>query len=494
MFNGKPIRAKYDHESKKWLYSVVDVCGALSESENPRHYWTVLKQRLNDGGNQTVTNCERLKLLATDGRMRMTDVLDKDGIIAIARRIKNTVHTEAFIEWLMQFDGSSRKYVLKHKDVSVVEIELDESGSISAFGKILNELHLPIGTVGAKGVDFTAIKEWWSGRSIPASREGLKEFLDSLGMLLPQELLDKSFGLSLSDQYWICPQNDDLKWVDINFFHNSFSEDVGNLLFAQMEVKDADAISLLSPDNTSDGVIKKKWKIIDGKRCLIKGGSGASRQEVANEVLTSRICKRLGIPFVYYEIIEIDGEKYNVCEDFITGDTELVTALHIKNLIKKDNHVSNYESFIAKVEELGIKDVRRKIDMMITLDFIIVNTDRHYNNFGLIRDANTLRWLSVAPIYDSGTSMWCKEISEDINATSIQLTSKPFRSRHAKQIELVQDFSWLNIDALDGIENEYAEIIRATVPEPSKFETRSKKLCLALRKRIEVLRAIVGKQ
>ena len=387
------------------------------------------------------------------------------------------------------------KFILKHKDIAVIELELDTSGTISTFGKLLNEAHLPVGVIGKDGVDFPSIKEWWKSRSIPASREGLREFLDALDMFLPQQLLDKSFGLSLSDQYWICPREKELKWAEINFFHNAFSEDVGDFLFRKPDIEDADAvsgISLLSPDNTSDGILKKKWKIIDGKRCLIKGGSKPFNQEIANEVLASRICERLGIPYVNYEIVEIDGEKYSVCEDFITGDTELVAAWHVKNLIKKDKNTSDYDKFVAKVEELGISDVRRKIDMMITLDFIIVNIDRHYNNFGLVRDANTLEWLSVAPIFDSGTSMWCRELPEDISATRGKLESKPFRSNHENQIKLVKDFSWLNIDALKGIEDEFAEILSKTLSNPSTLAARNKKLCSALKKRIELLQRIIG--
>jgi hypothetical protein len=248
---------------------------------------------------------------------------------------------------------------------------------------------------------------------------------------------------------------------------------------------------LFSPDNTSDGVLKKKWKIIDGKRCLIKGGTLPNNQEVANEVLAARICKRLGIPFVDYFVLEIDGVRYSVCEDFITGDTELMPAWRIKSLFKKANNTSDYDAFITEVEKFGISDARLRIDMMLTLDFIIANTDRHYNNFGVVRDANTLKWLSVAPIYDSGTSMWCKEPLGAMNAESLQIESKPFRSRHDKQIKLVKDFSWLNLEALDGIENEYAEILDL-VSDPQGLELRNKKLCMTLRKRIELLKSIVG--
>jgi hypothetical protein len=345
--------------------------------------------------------------------------------------------------------------------------------------------------VNESGIDPAELKDWWKNRSIPASRDGLRNFLESLDIVLPQELLKRSFGLSFSDQYWICPQGGELQWEKINFFHNEFSEDVGDLLFGKRDSKDVGAIDLTSPDNTSDGVLRKRWKIIGGKRCLIKSGSKTFNQEVANEVLASRICERLEIPYVNYKIMEIDGERYSVCEDFITGDTELVPAYRIKTLIKKENHVSDYESFIRKVEELGISDVRKRIDMMLALDFIIANTDRHYNNFGLIRNANTLVWISMAPIYDSGTSMWCNDYN--IFNTGNE-ESKPFRSKHRDQIKLVSDLSWLNLDALDGIEEEYAEMLSSSVTDPSAFAARNKALCSALRARIDMLKTITNEK
>jgi len=489
-FNGKPIRSSYSLERGEWLFSVVDAVTALAEPANPRVYWAVLKNRLNKEGNELITNCKQLKLLSADGKSYKTDVVNAEGLIKLAWHIKSP-HSEAFVKWIGQFNGEKRNFVLKHKDVDVMETALDERGSISSFGKIFNEEHLPVGTVSDGHIDTKAIKEWWDGRSIPASRDGLRDFLETLGMSSPKELLDKSLGLSLSDQYWICPHGADILWNEVNFFHNEFSEDIGNLLF-RSRLKNSDAIDLTSPDNTSDGVLKKKWKILDGKRCLIKSGSKPFNQEVANEVLASRVCERLGIPYVNYWITELDGNRYSVCEDFITGDTELVPAYRIKTLIKKENHVSDYESFVRKVEELGIMDVRKRIDMMLTLDFIIANADRHYNNFGLIRNADTLEWISVAPIYDSGSSMWCKETAGMFNRGKDE--SKPFRSTHEKQIELVSDLSWLNIDALDGIEEEYADALAMSVADPSEFSLRNKALCSALRTRIDMLKYVARKK
>jgi len=388
-------------------------------------------------------------------------------------------------------NAKNNKYILKHKNIDVIELELDSTGLILKFEKLFEEAHLPLGTIGKNGIDYSLIKDWWKGRAIPASRDGIKDLLEPLDLNFPQQLLDKSFGLSLCDQYWICPQNSDLEWSDINFFCNNFSEDVGNLLFRKLDFEDKEAISLVSPDNTSDGVLKKKWKIINGKRCLIKSGSKPFNQEIANEVLAARICERLKIPFVDYCILDIDGEKYCACENFISGETELITAWHIKQLIKKDNNTSDYYSVIHKAEEYGLKNVRQRIDMMIVLDYILVNVDRHYNNFGFIRNADTLEWISVAPIYDTGTSMWCKDFSDKMNPYSSQIESKPFRNKQNKQIKLIKDFSWLNLDSLDGIEDEFAKILIEAGADSPRLKERNEKLCLSLRKRIELLREII---
>jgi hypothetical protein len=394
----------------------------------------------------------------------------------------------------MSISGSSDgRYMLKHKNIDVLEIQLNHFNEISSFGKILDQEHLPVGTVQKNGLDLNILRDWWKRRSIPEGREELHWVLQILNMVTSQQLLDKSFGLSLSDQYWICPQNADLKWEDVNFFHNSFSDDVGDMLFGEMnwEGLNPKTVDIFSPDNTTDGMLKKRWIMIDGKHCLIKDGNRPYNQEIANEVLASHICERLGIPHINYRMIELDGRKYCVCDDFITGDTELVTAWQIKNLIKGDGGITDYDTFISKAEELGIRDARLRTDMMIVLDFIIVNTDRHYNNFGMIRDANTFEWLSVAPIYDSGTSMWCKDFPDAMDAEGPALVSRTFRTKHINQIKLVKDLSWLDLDKLDGIENEYADILNDSVPDSEELAARNRRLCLELRRRIELLRTLI---
>ena len=74
LFNDRKIRTAWDDKEEKWYFSVVDVIGALTDSENPTTYWRVLKTKLKKEGNETVTNCSGLKMLASDGKMRLTDV------------------------------------------------------------------------------------------------------------------------------------------------------------------------------------------------------------------------------------------------------------------------------------------------------------------------------------------------------------------------------------------------------------------------------------
>ncbi|MFB5760059.1 HipA domain-containing protein [Paenibacillus medicaginis] len=384
-------------------------------------------------------------------------------------------------------DAWNKKYVLKHKNVPVAEIELDEAtGAISAIGDVYDERHVPIGISVKKGrIDRSALNEWWRGRAIPASRDGIKEALLELRLATTQKLLDKSLGLSLSDQYWICPTGADVDWSQVNFFDNAFSEDVGNVLFGREF--SGEGISLMSPDNTSDGWLKKKWAILDGKRCLIKGGSGAIQQEPYNEVLASRVMDRLGIPHVPYTLLVQENYPYSVCENFITPQTELVTAWYVMQIRQKPNHISVYQHYVNCCEALGIPGIVDALNRMMVVDYLIANEDRHQNNFGVIRNVETLEWIGAAPIYDSGSSLWFTKPQALISPT-VQLTCKPFKNDHNEQIKLVTSFDWLDLSLLQGLDEEFRAILQGSL---FIDEARRDALCSALQKRVDMLAGIV---
>ena len=379
------------------------------------------------------------------------------------------------------------KYILMHREIEVAEIELDELSHITNIYEVYAEEHFPVGTLGKHGVDKTMLAKWWAKRSIPASRSGLRETLDLLHMSVPQELLAKCYGLSLSDQYWISPKDKPLMWKEINFFDHDFSEDVGNLLFGYGEF--SDSMSLISPDNTSDGQLIKKWKIADGKRVLIKGGSNPYQQEPLCEVIASQIAERLCIPHTKYTLLWEHEKPFSVCQDFITSETELVSAYHIMQSRKKPNDLSDYEFYLNCAEQLGVKNIREQTEKMIVLDFLIGNEDRHFNNFGLIRNAVTLEWIGVAPIFDCGTSLWYNTQESLIKPLSPNLPAKPFKKTHREQIKLVKDFSWLDMKKLKGMEEEMEEILSQS---PYISRERRTVLCDAFCQRAELLGEIAN--
>ncbi len=373
-----------------------------------------------------------------------------------------------------------------HKDIKVADIELDSLAHIISVGEIYNIEHFPVGTVIKQEANKTALAKWWSKRSIPASREGIDEVLDELNLTVPQELLEKSYGLSLSDQYWISPKDNPLNWSKVNFFDNEFSEDLGDLLFGY--AKKSDSLNLSTPDNSSDGQLKKRWKLVEGWRVLIKCSNKPYYQEALSEVIASLIADKLNIPHIPYKLAWEKDVPYSVCKDFITRDTELVSAQYVLLSSKKPNDLSTYEFYIKCGEDFGIKNIRTETEKMIVLDFLIANEDRHFNNFGLIRNASTLEWIGVAPIFDCGTSLWHSTLETQIKPKSPSLPSKPFKKIHSEQLKLVKDFSWLDLKKLEGIESEINKIL-----SESKYisEERRNILCSAISERIDLLSDII---
>lgn len=384
-----------------------------------------------------------------------------------------------------------RKYILMHRSRPVADLEIFEAtGAIVGIDNVTDKEHLPLGVLQSfrhgESVVLSVLNQWWSGRSIPASRMGITEALETLGVYNTQILAAKCLGLSLSDQYWVKPADSDLTWDNVNFFDHDFSDDVGDVLFGTCQ-KDAD-LNLISPDNTSDGNLQKRWKIIDGKRCLLKAGSAPFRQQPFNEVIASMIMEKLGIVHVPYSVVWSGGKPYSVCEDFITKETDLVSAWRIMQIRPKANHENGYLHFVNICKELGV-DVVPALDRMIVLDYIIGNEDRHFNNFGLIRNADTLEWLGAAPIFDSGTSLWYGKNADEIFLADIPC--KPFKNNHGEQLRLVSSFEWLDLGRLHGIEDEVYEILSEQRAVSFVKAERARLIAAALSKRIAHLHEAV---
>ena len=117
LFEEKQVRSVWDEEREKWYISIIDVIAVLTESIDPNAYWRKLKQRLKEEGNETVTNCHGLKMLASDGKMRLTDVADTEQLFRLIQSIPSP-KAEPFKLWLAEV-GSQRIDEMQDPELSI---------------------------------------------------------------------------------------------------------------------------------------------------------------------------------------------------------------------------------------------------------------------------------------------------------------------------------------------------------------------------------------
>ena len=338
----------------------------------------------------------------------------------------------------------------------------------------------------------TNLSEWFKGRGIPSWRDKLDLLLHRLNVNAPCELLNKAFGLSLSDQYWLKPSNTNIKYEDINFFDNDF--DYAEFMEASLS-KNSQIIknisSLKTPNNTTDGMLKKAWIIENNTRYLLKGGYKNDTLQPFNEVLASEICKRLGFNHVEYTLDTYKDTIVSKCPCFITKDTELITCHQIMNNIKMPNNETYYEEYIKILEEKGIKDARIKLENMYILDFLIMNEDRHLNNFGIIRDVNTLKWLDIAPIFDNGQSLNIEYYDEE--EMHIRGEGKLFYEIKSfdEIIKVVKNIKRININKLENLPEWFDNLLHKYQNLSGYSDTKINKLCILLNRQINKLKKII---
>lgn len=123
LFEERKVRTVWDDEAETWYFSVVDVVSILTDSVDGRKYWNKLKQRLKEEGNETVTNCHRLKLLAQDGKMRLTDVADTEQLFRLIQSIPSP-KAEPFKQWMAQV-ASDRLDQMQDPELSIEQAMTD---------------------------------------------------------------------------------------------------------------------------------------------------------------------------------------------------------------------------------------------------------------------------------------------------------------------------------------------------------------------------------
>ena len=313
-------------------------------------------------------------------------------------------------------------------------------------------------------------------------------------------LAEKSFGLSLSDRYWLNDEDDPKSWDAINFFDNDFTDDLGFLTLGQDSAGSSPnapnygTVSLSSPNSTLGGDLPKKWKIVNGERVLLKSGVGAFNQEPYNEVAATALHRRLMEPgeFTPYTLFEDGRRVYSACPNLLGPDEELVAAWDVIRNVKQPNNLSDLGFYVKRLEDLGLDAdaTMTSLAKMFACDLALANRDRHYRNFGIIRNVETLEVTGIAPVFDSGSCLWSDAEFLEVPGDFLYM-AKPFKMngmKPADQLRLFDGyFDWFDPTMLDGYPEEVGAILSRN---PNIPERRVATIVDAVRDKVELLARI----
>lgn len=338
-----------------------------------------------------------------------------------------------------------RPYILKRQDNAIAVINLTEDGSIQDYKLFENNaslapLHNPDST------DW--LKKWWARRAVPIFQGHIRQMLVDKDLLGPEDYLAKNLGLSLTDYYWISPVDSGLRWKDVNLFENNFHNDIN---IENDEPDTPDGIPHYTPNSSLQGTLEKCWTIRNGKRGMIKGNRDALSQECFNEIIATKLHELQGFSnHTTYRLLEIHGKPYQYgcfSELFTSTKAELISAYDIVTSKKKKTDTNTYEHFISVCNEHGLSEneLRPFLEYQIMTDFILSGRDRHLSNIAVLRDADTLKFIQPAPIYDSGKSMFVNDSVPDNDKDMLKIATESFSGTELGLLSLVKDRSLVDI-------------------------------------------------
>ncbi len=327
-------------------------------------------------------------------------------------------------------------YLLMHKDqpYGVITVNVDTWRMTGV--KIYRPDHAPF----LGNADRRLMERWWDHRAVPEEREDIRRYIRLAGFENTRDFMAKNLAVSVSDTYWICPAELDLKWEDVKVISGNVHKDAVTFHNANS----------FDPSATLVGQMTKYWDLSTDPPSLIKKAAAFYGQQNVNEFFATELHRRLGqgIPFVEYSVEKSpSGGIDSRCRAFTSEKAEFVSAYEILNSAKCDNRQSKYDQFISVCANHGLKadDVRRYLDYQTLTDYIITNTDRHLMNFGVLRDPDTMEFIALAPIFDSGNSMFfnmlesnliTREEIRDINISGLHKSEEKMLA-HVKNKDMV---------------------------------------------------------
>lgn len=295
------------------------------------------------------------------------------------------------------------RYILKNfdEDLMIFSLERGEFNSFSAkIEWVTSNTHLLPEKL---STDEYGILSWLKGRMIPQNRTFVREILSSQQLEIHDLIgqIDICMGLSVNDSYWVTREDFTGTWQEYNLYDNEFSEALSLVAFTgySQPIKELSP----SPEMTTNGQLPKTWKRENEKLLLYKGATdeklfGNGGKEPYSEFYVSQIAHAMEIDHVDYDLKKFKGILASTCENFTNQDVSYVPIG--KTLEKMD-----IPHLVEKMKSINCMD---KFEDMVLLDAVIYNEDRHYGNFGLLKDNHTGKYLGLAPLFDHGYSLFAR--------------------------------------------------------------------------------------
>jgi len=385
-----------------------------------------------------------------------------------------------------------KEYILKHKEIPVVIFRMNEENyNLLGVSKILDVQRLPFSIENGNNLAQCAIKlnSWIRGRGLADSRKDINKVKDIFKTESKEELIVRSYGLNLTDHYWLHKTEENLKWKDVNFFDNKFDKlKVGGRANPDID----ESVGDKSPNFCVDGSIEKRWVIKENDvRVLLKGSRYNRMQEPFNEAIASRIMDELGIEHVAYSLERTEDKNipYSECKCMVDRNLEYINALFVMESGEYERK-DPYIHYLEMCKKNGIHNAKEKIDEMIALDFIIGNDDRHRGNFGIIRNADNLKWLKPAPIFDNGNSLFFDRDNDDMEYFGVDSLGKAFGDSNRLCLNYIDFPGWYNSTKGEKI----IDIVRSVLSNNERLKSeRIDKVTNIVKERIDIFEKAISK-
>ena len=301
-------------------------------------------------------------------------------------------------------------YVLRLYDTDLLSFSLSEQGIEGLKAQIhsIDEEDRALFPLDLELTDDGLVK-WLQRRVIPKNRAYVAEILKTYGLSVndTKGIIDVCKGLSLNDSYWVVPQGFTGTFAQYNLYENRFSEILS--LVAYTGIGQSDAAFTTSPELTTNGMLPKAWRFIEGEGIyLYKGGTfGAANtgNEPYSEFYASQVAQAMGLDAVAYELENWKGILASRCKLF----TDINTAyIPIGRIVRE----GGLKACLEYYRQLG-PEAYEQIKSMLVFDAVIYNEDRHFGNFGVLRDNHTGKVTGAAPVFDNGMSLFKFAMPED---------------------------------------------------------------------------------